>query len=75
MDRIRSIISQATGIPLADVTESIGFGLHPLWDSVAQIAIIMSLEDEYGITIADDSVASLTSVSGIAQFLSTSSAG
>ena len=57
--------------PLIDVNDSIGFGLHPQWDSVAQISIVMSIEEAYGITVPDESIASLTSISGIAAYVST----
>ena len=70
MERVRELVAGATGIPLGEVDDSIGFGLHPLWDSVAQISIVMSIEEAFGITVPDESIASLTSISGIAEFVS-----
>lgn len=70
MDRVREIVAEATGIPIDQVTDDIGFGLHPQWDSVAQISVVMSLEEAFGIQISDDDIATLTTVPGILTFLS-----
>ena len=51
-----ALIAEALECSQEEITEGLGLGLHPKWDSLAQLRVMMALEKHYGIDIDDDSI-------------------
>jgi citrate synthase len=68
-ERLESVVASALRIPESEVKDSLEFnGLHA-WDSLNHVTLMLSLEEEYGVTIPDDLVVELTSVRAIREFI------
>jgi acyl carrier protein len=69
--RLETIIASALRIPESEVTDSLRFHGTQAWDSLNHIALVLSLEAEYGVSIPDETLVKLTSVHAIREFLAT----
>ena len=67
-ERLTRVFSKVFGLNRIDETVSIA--TLDVWDSSAQIALILELEDEFGIQVPNDDIIEMTSVPEILQFLS-----
>lgn len=63
--RVRTIVSQTFGIPLAEITDATGSENLEAWDSMHQIHLIVALEAEFGVSIDPDQAIELTTVRAI----------
>lgn len=68
-DRIRQALSLALQIPVEDVPHDLTFGDLPQWDSMGHMEVMMRLEEFFGIEINADTIAALTSVTAIRDYL------
>ena len=50
------VVANALGAPKTSVDIESAMGTHPYWDSLNQVRVVASLEQTYGITIADDEI-------------------
>ncbi|MGJ3258674.1 MAG: acyl carrier protein [Rhodospirillales bacterium] len=50
------LIGEALKCAPDDLNDGAGLGLHPKWDSLAHIRVMMLLEQHYGVEIDDDSI-------------------
>jgi acyl carrier protein len=57
---LRSIFAKALAIPLTDVTDQVAYNSTPQWDSVAHMALVAALEEQFGIFIDTDDVIDLS---------------
>lgn len=64
-DAIRSEIATILGLPPDSLTDSIGVGSIPEWDSLAQLAIITTLEEEFGVQIPEEKMMKVSSLKEI----------
>ncbi|PWH13340.1 MAG: hypothetical protein DDG59_14390 [Anaerolineae bacterium] len=67
--RIREALSLALQVPLDVVAEDLAFGDLPQWDSMGHMEVMMRLEEFFGVEINADTIAALTSLSAIRQYL------
>jgi len=51
-----ALIAEALGCEPEEVSDGLGLGLHPKWDSLAHLRVMMLLEQNYGVEIDDDSI-------------------
>ncbi|HEY1926610.1 MAG TPA: acyl carrier protein [Caulobacteraceae bacterium] len=65
--RVRAIVAEVLGIPVQETTDDLAMYGHPRWDSVAQIDIILQLEDEFGLTVDDAMAPRFTTVALMAE--------
>lgn len=68
-NRIRQSLSLALQIPVEEVTADLAFGDLPQWDSMGHMEVMMRLEEFFGIEINADTIASLTSLPAIYEYL------
>jgi acyl carrier protein len=61
-----SIIASALGVRPEEVDEQAALNHHPAWDSLAQVHVILALEERLGISIDDSTVLQYSSVKAIA---------
>lgn len=63
--QIRKIIADVLNVDAAVVTDDLAVGSIPEWDSVGNLAIISTIEQELGIEFPLDELFDLTSVEAI----------
>jgi len=66
---IIALLSDLTGIELSDLDNKASVETLEAWDSIAHINLILSIEDQYHITIDPELAADLTSVEMLTKFL------
>lgn len=50
------LIAEALECSHREIIEGLALGLHPKWDSLAHLRVMMALEKNYGVDINDDSI-------------------
>jgi acyl carrier protein len=55
-ERLIKVFSETFGIPIDSITYDLKYAGIPQWDSVAHMALIVALEDEFDIMIETDDV-------------------
>ncbi len=74
LDKIRQIVADITQNDVASVTTQSNSQNLDCWDSVAQINIIVTIEQEFGVTFSAEEMHALNSVEKIASALSAAAA-
>jgi len=69
--RVRQLVAQTFGVPLAQVTEATGSTTLEAWDSMHQLHLIVALEAEFGVSFEPERAIELTSVGAIEDELRT----
>ncbi len=67
--RVQSLLSRALQVPLEVITAEMAFGDIPQWDSMGHMEVMMCLEEEFGVEINADTIASLVDVPVICQYI------
>jgi len=60
--RLTSCFVQTLGIPAAEVTDALAYNSIRQWDSVAHMALVAAIENEFNIMLDTDEVLALSSV-------------
>jgi acyl carrier protein len=60
-----ALIAEALNCPADDISQGIGLGLHPKWDSLAQVRVMMLLEQHYDVPIDDQTISMYQTFSAI----------
>lgn len=68
-ERVQKLLSEALQVPGDQVHAGLEFGDLPQWDSMGHMEVMLSLEEQFGIEIDADIIASLTSVPTISNYL------
>jgi acyl carrier protein len=63
------LLVEALHIPEAQATPDLAFGDLPQWDSMGHMEVMMLLEQRYNVEINADTIAALTSVPAIHNYL------
>jgi len=58
--RLRSVFSQALGIPAAEIHDEIAYDKSKGWDSLAHMTLVSALDSEFGIMLDTDDVLDLS---------------
>ncbi|MDX4050852.1 acyl carrier protein [Aliarcobacter cryaerophilus] len=61
-NRVNKVFSNALGISLDKVTDSLEYNSILEWDSVAHMALISELEEEFDIMLDTDDIINMSSV-------------
>jgi acyl carrier protein len=61
--------SNALGLPIASIHDSLAYSSVPEWDSVAHMALVAELEQEYGVMFDTDEIIAMNSVAKARQML------
>lgn len=67
--RLLALIADLMQVQLADLDERSNFETLPTWDSEREVELAFMLEHEYEITVGDDELERLHSVSDVRQLL------
>lgn len=69
MADIQQLIATALQVPSEQVHPDLAFGDLPQWDSMGHMEVMILLEQHFGIEINNDTIAGLTSISAIQEYL------
>ncbi len=69
LHRVRTIVADALMIDPGTVKDSSGTGTLDAWDSMGQLNVVLSLEQEMGITIPPEDIEAMTNVGMIVTLL------
>ena len=62
MDRVKKIMAAVLSVDIETIGDDSSVDDMEAWDSLRHINLIIALEQEFGISLPDEEVASLTSV-------------
>ena len=62
MKSLEQIFADSLAINLGDINDELTYQSIPQWDSVAHMALIAAVEDEYGIMLDTDDIIDMSSV-------------
>ena len=62
MKSLEQIFADSLAINLSDISDELTYQSIPQWDSVAHMALIAAVEDEYGIMLDTDDIIDMSSV-------------
>ncbi len=69
LERVREIVAEMTALPIDSITSRSSPKLHKEWDSLAQVNIVVSLEQEFGHQFSPDQIERMVSVEKIVEVL------
>jgi acyl carrier protein len=69
IDRVREIAADLFGVPLEDIGAESSQEEIEAWDSLAQLNLMLALEDEFTIRLAPGDIEKMSTVSAIAQLV------
>ena len=64
-NKVKEVIAETLHIPLESVSDDLGIGSIPEWDSMGNMAVIAALEEQLGIEFPIEDLFDLNSVSAI----------
>ena len=67
--RVRAIVAEMTMLPFESINARSSPQSHPEWDSLAQVNIVVSLEQEFGHQFSPDQIDRMVSVEKIVEVL------
>ena len=62
VNEVKSVIANELKMPIVQVESTLGVGDVPQWGSMAQMAIIVALQNKFGVKIPMEDLFDLTSV-------------
>ena len=68
-EELRAAIASTLDIPIEDVTETSAAGELAAWDSLGQVNVMMTIEQNYGLMLDAEEIANLNSVPLILEYL------
>ena len=69
IEKVRAVIIEALQVPAEQVTPNLAFGDLLQWDSMGHMEVMMSLEAQFGVEITADTIANLTSIPAICNYI------
>jgi acyl carrier protein len=66
-EAIREVVATTFSLNVADVHESLSAAESPAWDSLHHFTLIVTLEDQFGVTYTSDEIPQMTSIPAIAR--------
>jgi acyl carrier protein len=67
--QVLAMVAEALQAPPEAVTETLSFGDLPEWDSMGHMEVMVLLEERFGVEISADTIAELTSIETICNYL------
>jgi acyl carrier protein len=68
-EKLRIILSRVLRIDESSISEVTALGICPEWDSLRHLSLILTLEEEFNLSIPDEEVQVLVSYSIIREWL------
>jgi acyl carrier protein len=57
--KTKYLLAKILACPPEEISENCAMGVHPRWDSLAHMRLLVTLEEEYNIEITDNSIEQL----------------
>lgn len=67
VSKVREIVAVTINLPVEQITESLSIGEIQEWNSMANIAIVAAVEDEFNIQIPEDDLFEMTGIQNISE--------
>ena len=64
-ERVKNLVAGILDIPADSLTPSTGVGDIPQWDSLAQVAIVTTMEDDFGLDLDADSLMEVSTLADL----------
>ena len=58
-------LAEALECEVDEISDTSGLGIHPKWDSLAHMRLLLILEREYNISITDESIEKFMTFDGL----------
>ena len=68
-EQVQTVLAEAIQVPFDQVTSDLAFGDLPQWDSMGHMEVMMRLEEQFGVEINADTIATLVSIPEICAYL------
>jgi acyl carrier protein len=67
--QVQALLAEIFQTPLEAITPELAFGDLPQWDSMGHMEVMMRLEEQFGVTVDTDLIASLINIPAICAYL------
>ena len=64
-EKVRAIVASVLGLPPSEVVPELARGLHPAWDSLRHLDLVMELEAGMGWRLSLDDITAMRTVADI----------
>jgi len=71
--RVINVASAIFNLPTNEITGELAYNSHERWDSIAQMNLIIALEEEFNIQFLDDEVEDMLTIDLIVNIISSRS--
>ena len=61
-EKLKNVFASALGIPLGKVVDCLAYQSIKQWDSIAHMALVAAIENEFGVMLDTDQILALSSV-------------
>ncbi len=68
--KVQELVADALQVPADQVPPELTFGGIRQWDSMGHMGIMMLLEEKFGVEVDAETIASLTSIPAICEYIS-----
>lgn len=69
LDQVRQTVAETLDVPLSTISEASSAENMDIWDSLAQVNLMMALEQTFDIVLEVEDFMKLTSVTSITNFI------
>lgn len=69
IDDVKQLVANVTGAATEELSEESSIETLEAWDSMAHVNIILSIEQNYGLSVGPDEAADLISIAAIRDYL------
>jgi acyl carrier protein len=69
IEQVQALLADALQVPGEMIGADMAFGDLPQWDSLGHMEVMMRLEEQFGVEVNPDTIASLISIQEIISYL------
>jgi acyl carrier protein len=73
-DQVVRIMSSVFGVESAEIAGGVVFGRFEKWDSLRHMALVLALEEEFGVVFSDEEIPDMMSLDLVVEILENKSA-
>lgn len=68
-DELSELVAKALECEIKTITPDSGLGKHYKWDSLGHVAVMVALEEKYGINVDDSNIHHLSNYTSIKDYI------
>lgn len=69
LEKLQAAFATVMKIPPQEVVETLAYGEHPAWDSLAHMAVVAELEEAFGVMLDTEEIIAMSSVAEVRRIL------